>query len=79
MSYLIYGKVVKTVQLGKHIVEPQSRFRALNYDGVQVNKLADADDYATKEDAQATIDWALRNLRKHGKSDCILFEIRKAK
>lgn len=79
-TYLIYGKVVKPVTVaGGHHLEPQTKFRALNYQGVQVSRLADADDYATKEDAQEVIDKVTARLKKNGKEDCIIFEIRKAK
>lgn len=78
MGYLIYAKVVKPVDLNRHF-DPQPRFRALNYQGVQVSRLSDADDYATREDAQEVIDKVVSRLAKQGKDDCILFEIRKAK
>lgn len=80
MGYLIYGRVVKPVDLnGGHHLEPQARFRALNYQGVQVNRLADADDYATKEDAQEVVNKVVEHLKRKGKEDCIIFDIRKAK
>ena len=83
-TYLIYGKVVKSVPLtdgncGKTIVEPQSTFRALNYSGQRVFKLADAGEYYEKSMAQKVIDKAKANWEKLGYGDCIAYEIRKAK
>ena len=84
MSYLIYGKVVKAVPLpngkgGFHMVEPQPTFRALNYRGQRVTKLADADDYAEREDAQKAINEAQEYWKRQGYKGHIAFEIRKAK
>ena len=84
MSYLVYGKVIKPVPLpdGKghnRIVKPQTTFRALNYQGQRVTKLADADDYAEREDAQMAIDKAEAYWESRGYKGHIAFEIRKAK
>ena len=82
--YLIYGKVIKSVPLsdgkgGKRIVNPQSTFRALNYAGQRVSRLADAGEYYEKEMAQKVINKAKAHWDKEGYGDCIVYEIRKAK
>lgn len=84
MSYLIYGKVIKSIPLpdgkgGKHIVDPQTTFRALNYTGQRVTKLSDADNYAEREDAQRVVDKAKAYWKERGYENYIAFEIRKAK
>lgn len=83
-TYLIYGKVIKPIPLsdgkgGKKIVEPQSMFRALNYSGQRVSKLADAGEYYEKSMAQKIVDKAKKYWEKCGYGDCIAYEIRKAK
>lgn len=79
-EFLIYGKVNKRCYFNHKWHEPQPTFKALNYFGERVSRLADADSYATKEDAQEKINKAKRNHEKIGlKPDDILFEIRKAK
>ncbi len=84
MAYLIYGKVIKSMPLsdgkgGKKIVEPQATFRALNYKGQRVTKLADAGEYYEKDMAQKIIDKAQAYWDKLGYGDCVAYEIRKGK
>ena len=81
-TWLIYGKVIKAVPLpdgngNKVIVEPQPTFRALNYSGQRVSRLADAGEYYDKEMAQKIIDKAKTWWDKQGYGDCIVYEIRK--
>ncbi len=83
-TWLIYGKVIKSMPLpdghgGKKIVEPQSTFRALNYKGQRVSRLADAGEYYEKEMAQKIIDKAQTYWDKQGYGDCVVYEIRKGK
>ena len=75
-EFLIYGKVTKSCALAQ---KPFRTFKVLNYQGVPVNRLAQAESYATKEDAQEKIDKALERLQKMGLRDCVEFQIRKAK
>ena len=84
MTYLIYGKVIKSMPLpdgngGKKIVEPQATFRALNYAGQRVTKLVDAGEYYDKTIAQKIIDKAQAYWDKLGYGDCVVYEIRKGK
>lgn len=65
MVYLIYGK-------RKNI---DKTFRALDSNGVRVNKLADAMAYATKEDAQEILDRP--NIKEKIESGQLEFEIRR--
>ena len=83
-TWLIYAKVVKSMPLpdgkgGKKIVEPQSTFRALNYKGQRVSRLADAGEYYEKEMAQKIINKAKAYWDKQGYGDCVVYEIRKGK
>jgi len=83
-AWLIYGKVIKEMPFpdgngGKKIVEPQTTFRALNYRGQRVSRLADAGEYYEKEMAQKIIDKAQTYWDKLGYGDCIAYEIRKSK
>ncbi len=83
-AWLIYGKVIKKMPLsdgngGKKIVEPQTTFRALNYQGRRVSKLADAGKYYEKEMAQKIVDKAQAYWDKQGYGDCVAYEIRKSK
>lgn len=74
MSFLIYGK--RTGQLVYNEPVYDKTFRALNYQGIRVNKLSDAGEYATKEDAQKVIDDKCKEYLDKG---WIQVEIRKAK
>lgn len=81
-AWLIYGKIVKAVPLpdgkgGTKITEPQSTFRALNYNGQRVTRLVDAGEYYEKEMAQKVIDKARAYWDKKGYKDYIIYEIRK--
>lgn len=83
-TWLIYGKVIKEMPLpdgngGKKIVEPQTTFRALNYRGQRVSRLADAGEYYEKEMAQKIVDKAQAYWDKQGYGDCVAYEIRKSK
>ena len=56
MSYLIYGKhLTKWVDSKGKLREPEKTFRALDYNGVRVTRIADAGEYATKEDAEEAL------------------------
>lgn len=74
MGFLIYGKRTEPIfnTDTKEYMGPDSTFRALDAGGKRVNKLTDAFEYATKEDAQEKID-------KVGGKPGVVFEIRKAK
>lgn len=65
MVYLIYGKRIGI----------DKTFRALDYNGVRVNKLADAMAYATKEDAQEILDKP--SIKEKIESGQLEFEIRR--
>ena len=83
-AWIIYGKIIKTMPLqnnngGSKIVEPQKTFRALNYKGQRVTRLADAGKYYEKEMAQKIIDKAQAYWDKQGYGDCVAYEIRKSK
>jgi len=83
-AWLIYGKVIKEIPLsdgkgGKEIVKPQTTFRALNYRGQRVPRLADAGEYYEKEMAQKVVDRAQAYWDKQGYGDCVVYEIRKSK
>lgn len=78
MSYLIYGKhLIKWVDSKGKWHEPDSTFRALNYQGVRVTKLSDAGEYATKEDAQEVLDKP--KTKERVEKGEVAFEIRVAK
>lgn len=74
MSYLIYGRRTGKKVKGEPVYD--KTFRALNYRGVRVNKLADAGEYATKEDAQEVLDKKCKDIIEQGLA---IFEIRPAK
>lgn len=74
MSWLIYGK-----RIGKKVNNMpvyDKTFRALDYAGVRVTKLADAGEYATKEDAQEVLDAKAKKIIEQGLA---IFEIRQSK
>lgn len=83
MSYLIYGKIIKPVRLydaalkRQAIQEPQAQYRALSYEGVRCSRIADAGEYATKEDAEMKLAEVRKRLGQ--RAECISFQIRKAK
>lgn len=53
MSFLLYGKhLTRWVDSRGKWHDPDKTFRALDYSGVRVNKLTDAGEYATREDAE---------------------------
>jgi hypothetical protein len=84
MAYLIYGKVVKPVSLpdgkgGRKMAEPQPTFRALNFSGQRVSRLADAGVYEDKSLAEKIINRAKKHWEEMGYKDCILYEIRRSK
>lgn len=71
--FFVYGKRTKEEywdNVRRCMIPQDAQFRALNYDGVRVNKLEDAVCFATKEDAQEWID-------KHNFLDGVKIEIRK--
>lgn len=73
-EWLIYGKRTKPWKdKNNRTHEPDKTFRALDAQGVRVNKLDEAFSYATKEDAQERIDKAKPPI------EGVIFEIRKAK
>lgn len=74
MAYLIYGKRTKAIfnTKTKEMMGPDKTFKALNYKGYRVNKLSDADSFATIEDAKEF-------LKRKTPKDGVVFEIRKAK
>ena len=75
MPYVIYGKRIGKPVNGEPIYD--KTFRALNYNGLRVNKLADAGAYATREDAQEVLDKpGTKELIDAG---LVEFAIRKAK
>ena len=74
MPYAIYGR--RTGKLVNREPVYDKQFRALNYNGVRVNKLVDAGTYATKEDAQEVLDNRCQELIDAG---LVEFEIRKIK
>lgn len=74
-EWIIYGK--RTGKKVNNIPVYDKQFRALNYEGVRVSKLADADTYATKEDAQAIIDD--EKNKKLVEDGLVQYEIRRAK
>ena len=74
MSYLIYGK--RTGLIVDGVPTYDKTFRALRYDGVRVNKLSDAGEYATKEDAQEVLD---KKCQAYMKKGLCQYDIRKAK
>lgn len=83
-AWLIYGKIIKEMPLSdgngrKKIVEPQTTFRALNYRGQRVSRLADAGKYYEKEMAQKIVDKAQAYWDEQGYGDCVAYEIRKSK
>ena len=72
-QWLIYGKRTEPWWDDHNKMrEPDKTFRALNAQGIRVNKLEEAMSYATKEDAQEIID-------KKGTKKGVIFEIRRAK
>lgn len=73
-SWLIYGKRTGQIVDGEPVYDKM--FKALNYKGVRVAKLADAGTYATREDAQEVIDKKCKDYIDKG---WIQVEIRKAK
>lgn len=75
MSYLIYGKRTGKIVDGQPVFD--KRFAALDYNGVRVSKLANAGEYATREDAQEVINKpSNQELVKEG---LVIYEIRRAK
>ena len=76
MSYLIYGKMTERwySKIDHKWHEPDKTFKALNWYGVRVNKLCDAAEYATYEDAKNKLEKETKNHKKKA-----IFEIRKAK
>lgn len=73
-GYLIYGKRTGLKVNGEPVYDKM--FKALKYNGVRANKLSEAGEYATKEDAQAVIDEKCQMYIDQGLA---VFEIRKAK
>jgi len=73
-AYLIYGKRTGKIEYGEPVYD--KTFKALNYAGVRVTKLADAGTYATREDAQNVIDEKCTDYKEAGLCE---YEIRKAK
>lgn len=74
MGYLIYGKRQGLVVDGEPVYDKM--FKALDYGGVRVTKLADAGEYATREDAQEVIDKKCAEYKNAGLCE---YQIRKAK
>lgn len=74
MGYLIYGK--RTGQKVNNEPIYDKTFRALDYEGRRVIKLADAGEYATKEDAQEVLDKKAKTKIEQG---LCVFEIRPAR
>lgn len=74
MSYWVYGRRTEPWYNSdtKEWNEPDKNFRALNGAGIRVNKLSEACEFATKEDAQQFID-------SHSYRDGVKLEIRKKK
>lgn len=73
-GYLIYGKRTGLKVNGEPIYDKM--FKALRYDGTRANKLSEAGEYATKEDAQEVID---KRCQMYIDEGLAIFEIRKAK
>lgn len=73
-QYIIYGKGTERwfSKCHQRWFEPDKTFKALDYKGCRVSKIADAGFYDTKEEAQAVLD-------KVGEKPGRVFEIRKAK
>lgn len=71
-EYAIYGKRIGLKVNGIETFD--KTFRALNYQGVRVNKLTDAGTYATKEDAQEVIN---KKCQEYIDQKLVLYEIRK--
>ena len=64
-TYLLYGKhLTEWVDSKGKWHEPEATFRALDYRGVRVNRLADAGEYATKEDAEEAMQKAKPRIEK---------------
>lgn len=74
MSYAIYGKRCGLVVDGEPVYDKS--FRALDYDGVRVTKLADAGTYVEKADAQEVIDKYCQDYKDAG---LVEYEIRTIK
>ena len=74
MAFLIYGKRTGKPVNGEPVYDKM--FKALDYSGKRVVKLADAGTYATREDAQEVID---KNCKPMIDAGLCKFEIRKAK
>lgn len=73
-SWLLYGKRTGMIVDGSPVYD--KNFKALRYDGVRANKLSEAGEYATREDAQEVIDKRCQPAINAGTA---VFEIRKAK
>ena len=73
MGYLIYGKRTGFKVEGEERWD--KTFRALDYKGVRVNRLTDAGEYATKEDAEEVL--AHPVIQQRIKDGLIEFDIRK--
>lgn len=76
MAFLIYGKRTGLKDADGQPVFDKT-FRALNWEGVRVNKLVDAMAYATKEDAQERINTT--NGKKWQEQGLVVLEIRRAR
>jgi len=74
MAFLIYGKRTGKIEDGVPVYDKM--FKALDYSGVRVTKLANAGTYATREDAQNIIDTRCKDYKEAGLCE---YEIRKAK
>lgn len=73
-QYIIYGKGTERwfSNHDQRWYEPDKNFKALDYKGRRVSKIADAGFYDTEEEAQEVLD-------KVGEKPGRVFEIRKAK
>lgn len=74
MGYLIYGKRTGKIENGEPVYDKM--FKALDYSGVRVTKLANAGEYATREDAQEVMNKKCMEYKEAGLCE---YEIRKAK
>lgn len=74
MGFLIYGKCTEPYN-GNPL---QKNFKALDGNGIRVNKKTDAFEYATKEDAQEVIDKAIKFHADHNLRYPVVFNIRKS-
>ena len=72
--YLIYGKRTGKIEKGEPVYD--KTFKALDYSGIRVSKLADAGTYAERADAQEVIDTKCKEYADAGLCE---YQIRKAK